>query len=90
MEKFARFATEVWGVPSEEVDGTARSHADLAFAGLDAMESWMQELGLVMSLRELGADEDMIEGIADSTIILKGGYKVLTREEVVEILKESL
>lgn len=90
VEKFARFATEVWGVPSEEEDGTARSHADLAFAGLDAMESWMQELGLVMNLRELGADEDMIEGIADSTIILKGGYKVLTREEVVEILKESL
>ena len=32
----------------------------------------------------------MIEGIADGTFILEGGYKVLTRDEVVKILKESL
>ena len=50
----------------------------------------MNELGLVMSLRELGADEDMIDGIAASTIILKGGYKVLSRDEAAEILKECL
>ena len=34
--------------------------------------------------------EDMIEGIADGTFILEGGYKVLTRDEVVKILKDSL
>ena len=50
----------------------------------------MKELGLVMNLTELGASEDMVEGIADSTIILKGGYKVLTRDEVAEILRQSL
>ena len=43
-----------------------------------------------MSLSELGATEDMTEGIADGTFILEGGYKVLTRDEVVKILKESL
>ena len=43
-----------------------------------------------MSLSELGATEDMIEGIADGTFILEGGYKVLTRDEIVQILKESL
>ena len=32
----------------------------------------------------------MLEGIADGTIILPGGYKVLEHEEIVEILKESL
>ena len=85
IPKFARFAKEVW-----DVSGEGMSEEELALAGLDAMESWMQELGLVMSLRELGADEGMIEGIADSTIILKGGYKALTRDEVVEILRESL
>lgn len=90
VAKFARFATEVWGVSTEGEDGLIRSQAELAFAGLDALEAWMNELGLVMSLRELGADEDMIDGIAASTIILKGGYKVLSREEVAEILKESL
>lgn len=32
----------------------------------------------------------MIDGIADATFLLEGGYKVLSRKEVVEILKESL
>ena len=43
-----------------------------------------------MNLTELGVTEDMIEAIADATIILDGGYKVLTRDEVVKVLKESL
>ena len=34
--------------------------------------------------------EDMIEGIADGTLIMPGGYKVLEHDEIVEILKESL
>ena len=50
----------------------------------------MRELGLAMNLTELGATEDMIEGIAGATLILKGGYKVLGHEEIVQILKESL
>ena len=45
----------------------------------------MKKIGVAMSL-----SEDMIEGIADGTFILEGGYKVLTRDEVVKILKESL
>ena len=54
------------------------------------MKNWMREIGLVMNLRELGVTEDMLEGIADATFILEGGYKVLSREEVVQILQESL
>ena len=54
------------------------------------MENWMKELGLVMNIRELGADEAMIEGIADVTLAMPGGYKVLDREEIVQILRESL
>ena len=54
------------------------------------MESWMKELGLVMKISDLGATDDMIEGIADATIILNGGYKVLDRDEVVQILKASM
>ena len=50
----------------------------------------MKELGLVMNLSDLGASEDMLEGIADGTIILFGGYKVLDHDEIIEILKESL
>ena len=50
----------------------------------------MKKLGVTLSLSELGVTEDMIEGIADATFILEGGYKVLTRDEVVKILKESI
>ena len=42
-----------------------------------------------MNLTSLGVTPDMIEGIADSTV-LGGGYKVLTRDEVVKILRDSL
>ena len=54
------------------------------------MESWMKEIGLVMNLKDLGATDDMIEGIADATFILEGGYKVLDRDEVVQVLKASM
>ena len=63
---------------------------EVANASLAAMEDWMKKIGVAMSLSELGATEDMIEGIADGTFILEGGYKVLTRDEVIKILKESL
>ncbi len=83
--RFKRFATEVW-----HIDPSGKSDEEVASEGLAAMESWMKKLGLAMNISELGATEDMIEGIADGTIILDGGYKVLTREEVVQILKASL
>ena len=85
LAKFARFAKEVWGISAE-----GKSDEALAEAGLSAMEQWMQELGLVMKLSDLGATPDMIEGIADGTILLNGGYKPLTRAEVVQILHTSM
>ncbi|MCR5600785.1 MAG: iron-containing alcohol dehydrogenase [Ruminococcus sp.] len=85
LKKFARFATEVWGVSAE-----GKTDEQLANEGLFAMESWMKEIGLVMNISELGATEDMIEGIADATIILNGGYNVLDRDEIVQILKASM
>lgn len=85
MKKFARFAVNVWGIAPD-----GKTDEQLAAAGLDAMESWMKELGVVMKISELGAADEMIDGIADATIILDGGYKKLTRDEVVNILKASM
>ena len=85
LKKIARFATEVWGISPE-----GKTDEQLAEAGLAEMESWMKELGLVMKISELGASADMIEGIANGTIILEGGYKVLDRSDVVKILKASM
>lgn len=85
VQKFKRFAVNVWDVNPE-----GKTDEQVAKEGLTAMESWMKEMGLVMNITELGATEDMIEGIADGTLIMPGGYKVLNREEIINILKESL
>lgn len=85
LDKFKRFAINVWNVDSE-----GKTDGEIAAEGLAALESWMKEIGLVMNISELGATEDMIEGIADGTFILDGGYKVLTHEEVIKVLKESM
>ncbi|MBQ2050384.1 MAG: iron-containing alcohol dehydrogenase [Spirochaetales bacterium] len=85
LAKFARFAQAVWGI-----DTSKMSQRQAAEAGLAAMEGWMKEIGVVLSLRELGTTEDMLEGIADATFLLDGGYKVLTREDVIRILREAL
>ena len=85
IKKFARFATEVWGISAD-----GKTDEQLADEGLTAMECWMRELGLVMKISELGATEDMIEGIADGTLILDGGYKVLSRDEIISVLRASM
>lgn len=85
LPKFKRFAIEVWKVNPE-----GKADEEIAEEGLKAMEDWMKELGLSMKISELGATKDMIDGIADATLLLEGGYKVLSRKEVVEILEESL
>ncbi len=84
LQKFKRFAMEVWGVKDEGTD------EEIASEGLSAMEKWMKELGLTLNISDLGVTKDMIEGIADATRVQEGGYHVLNRDEIVEILKESL
>jgi hypothetical protein len=50
----------------------------------------MRKIGVAMNISELGAKEDMIDGITEGTLILEGGYKVLTKDEIRQILKDSL
>lgn len=85
LKKFRRFAENVWGVNT-----AGKTDEQAANEGLAAMESWMRELGLAMKLSELGVTNDMIEGIADVTVHLTGGYKDLAMTEIVEIFKRSL
>lgn len=83
--KFARYAVNVWGV-----DQSGKTEREVAEEGLCRMETWMKKLGLVMNLTELGVTPDMIDGIASATLVMDGGYKVLTSDEIKEILKASL
>ncbi len=85
LPKFRRFAENVWGV-----NPAGKSDEQIASEGLDAMAAWMNELGLVMNIRDLGVTEDMLDGIAEGSFIMPGGYKVLTKADVIEILKASM
>jgi len=85
LHQFVKFAENVW-----DVDAVGKTDEQIAGEGLDAMERWMREIGVAMNISELGATEDMIEGIADATILLEGGYRKLSREDVIRILKESM
>lgn len=85
LPKFKRFAMNVWNVSSDD-----KTDEQVAMEGLAAMENWMRKIGVVMNITELGANESMLEALADSTLILEGGYKLLSRDEIISIFKESL
>lgn len=85
IEKFKRYAINVWQVnPANKTDEA------IAKEGLAQMENYMKELGLVMNGLGLNMKEEMIDAITTSIPILKGGYKVLTYDEIKVILKEIM
>ncbi|MGN0493461.1 MAG: iron-containing alcohol dehydrogenase [Acutalibacteraceae bacterium] len=85
LQKFKRFAENVWSVSPD-----GKTDLQTAEEGLAAMESWMKEIGLVMNTGSLGVTEEMLDGITEATFIMNGGYKVLDKREIREILKESI
>lgn len=85
VKKFARFAVNVWGIQAE-----GKTDIQMAEEGLDAMEAWMKELGLAMNLPEVGVTSDMIDDIVNGTLIMEGGYKVLSKEDVRAVLNKAM
>lgn len=85
LNRFRRYAVNVWNVDPE-----GKSAEEVAEEGLRQMEEYMKEIGVVMNLTELGVTEEMLPGITESTLIMDGGYKVLTAEDITAILKQSL
>ena len=81
IDKFVRFATNVWGV-----DPCGKTSDEIALLGIDALEAFCVELGIPKTLRELGATEEMLEKIAYS-VEEGGGYKKLSHEEMLTVLK---
>jgi len=85
LPKFARFARNVWGI-----NGDGLSERELAEAGLEALRNWMTEIGLPLTITEIGATAEMIDDIVSTTVIFPAGYLDLKAEDIKEILKESL
>lgn len=85
LARFKRYAICVWDVNPE-----GKSEEQVALEGLERMEEWMNALGLVMDIRKLGVSDEMLQGIAESSIVMQGGYKVLSQAEIIAILQESM
>lgn len=85
LEKFKRFAVNVWDVTAE-----GKSDEQIAEEGLMAMESWMKELELTMNLTELGVTEEMLPDLVKTTLVMRGGYKVMDPKDIEEVFRESL
>ena len=84
LHRFVRFAKVVWEVPAE-----GKSDEEIAKAGIDALENWINEIGAASNISMLGVTEEMLDGIVSATF-LGGGYKQITKEDVLKVLKDSL
>ena len=84
LAKFKRYAINVWNV-----NGENKSDKEIAEEGLNKMGAWMKKIGLVMNISELGAKEEMLDGMVKSSLIMEGGYKVLNKDDIKAILKAS-
>ena len=82
IDKFVRFAKNVWGIDTDSLSKT-----EAAEAGIEKLRDFIKELELPLTLRELGATEEMLPKIANSTV-LGGAYKVMTAEDILTILKQ--
>ncbi len=81
--QFARWAQNVWDIEPKE------SNEETALAGINALSSFIKEIGLPTTFAELGipADTDF-RAIADSTVLTPGCCKKLTHDEIYDILCE--
>ncbi len=81
--RFARWAQNVWGIAPKGSD------EETALAGINALTSFIKEIGLPTTFAELGipADTDF-RAVADSTNITAGCCKKLTHDEIYDILCE--
>ncbi len=84
LAKFKQFAVNVWGISTD-----GKTDEEIALAGIDALEDFIVEIGLPVTLQDLGVDESIdLKVVADSCAIVPGSYKKMTREEILEIFKE--
>ncbi len=57
---------------------------------MQTLKQWMLEIGLPLTISELGATNEMIPGITETTVVYPAGYLNLSKEDITEILKESM
>lgn len=84
IKQFARMADKVW-----EVQAEGKTQEELAEAGIKALETFIQEIGLPSAFTEMGiTDKSVLKKTADTCNITAGCCKKLDRKEILEILEE--
>lgn len=83
LPKFVRFAQNVWEIARE-----GKTDEELALAGINALADFIQEIGLPSTLKELGAEKEQLEEIADSCAISPGSYKHMSHKAILEIFRD--
>ena len=83
--KLARFAVRVWDIDSE-----GKTDEELALLGIQAIRDYFNKIGAPETLTDVGIPADAIEKLADTTNLIRSGYKQLERKDVVAILKRSI
>ena len=82
VQRFARFARNVWGVEKDNDEQTA-------LAGVEALAAFIKEIGLPTTFAEMGISADTdLRAVADTTVLTGGCCKKLTRDEIYDILME--
>lgn len=83
-EKLAQMANNVWGV-------TGSNAEDSASRGIDALESFIIEIGLPTKWSEMGiTDINVLRAAADTCFITPGCCKQFSRDEIFDLLKERI
>lgn len=81
LDKFVRFAKNIWGINTDNMSREAAAEA-----GIVKMEDFIKMLKLPLSIKELGATEEMLPLIANSTV-RGGGYKYMEADDILTVLK---
>lgn len=82
--QFARMAEKVWEIPAE-----GKTPEELAAAGVQALADFVHEIGLPTTFTEMGiTDEGVLKKVADTCNLTAGCCRKLSREELLEILRE--
>jgi len=87
LERFAQFAVRVWDVDPDfkDLEWTAKQ-------GIKKLKDFFSEIGMPVTLKELGIPEDRLEEMAEKATENgpQGNFVKLDKEDVLNIYKNAL
>lgn len=87
VDKFVEYGVNVWGINADNKD-----QFEVATIAIQKTKEFFISLGIPMTLKEVGIQEDRLEEMAGKCTKFRplGGFKKLEKNDVLEIYKASL